>query len=206
MSGRRIARRDLTGMRFGHLVAVSDEYDDTRARFMWACKCDCGKIARVRGSSLTSGGTISCGCQRGKNGRHHATRSPEHRAFLSAKARCTRASHQQFRNYGARGIECRFPDFESFLSHIGPRPTRHHSLDRIDNDGHYEAGNVRWALPETQANNKRTNRRISHEGRRLTLAQWARLLGVPVATIKARAAKGWSARHVLATHTARREA
>jgi hypothetical protein len=60
-----------------------------------------------------------------------------------------------YRHYGARGIEFRFADFASFIEVIGPRPSADYSLDRIDNDGHYEPGNVKWSTRHEQVHNRR---------------------------------------------------
>jgi hypothetical protein len=94
--------------------------------------------------------------------------SSERDALRSAVRRCHNPRTNNYQNYGGRGITVceawREPKrgFERFLAHIGPKPTRHHSLDRIDNNGHYEPGNVRWADKQTQTSNRRpwgTNRK-----------------------------------------------
>ena len=85
--------------------------------------------------------------------------SPEYCAYRSAKDRCTRAKHPYFGNYGGRGIEFRFASFVDFLAAIGPRPALDLTLDRVDNDGHYEPGNVRWATRLQQTHNRRPRRR-----------------------------------------------
>lgn len=73
-------------------------------------------------------------------------------------ARCRRDPR-----YAGRGIQVLYESFEAFLADVGPAPSPDHSIDRIDNDGHYVAGNVRWALDDVQARNKRTTRRIQGE-------------------------------------------
>ena len=67
----------------------------------------------------------------------------EYSAYYKAKRRCTDPKNNEYHNYGARGIQFRFNSFTEFIEHIGPKPTGYF-LDRIDNDGHYEIGNVRW--------------------------------------------------------------
>lgn len=85
------------------------------------------------------------------------TDSPEYKAWWSMLERCENLSHPQYHNYGGRGI-CvvgLMRDFSTFLSEIKERPSDRHSIDRINNNGNYEVGNVRWATPIQQARNKR---------------------------------------------------
>jgi hypothetical protein len=75
------------------------------------------------------------------------------------KERCLNPEHEFFSYYGGRGITVyqEWQDsFETFYQHIGPRPTKLHSLDRINNDLGYAPGNVRWATKVEQANNRRS--------------------------------------------------
>lgn len=73
----------------------------------------------------------------------------------SARARCINGN----KNYGGRGIEFRFDSvYEAamwVINNLGVRPSPAHSIDRIDNNGHYEAGNLRWATVSEQNLNKR---------------------------------------------------
>ena len=84
----------------------------------------------------------------------------------SAKQRCTNPNSNAFADYGSRGIEFRFPSVRAFtewvLNNIGARPTTEHSLDRIDNNRHYEPGNLRWATRSEQARNKRIYKRTNN--------------------------------------------
>jgi hypothetical protein len=84
---------------------------------------------------------------------------PVYKLAHEAKRRCTVPSNPAYPRYGGRGIEWRFKDFSEFYAHIGPRPSSKHLLDRIDNDGHYEPGNVRWATPKQSLANRRPYRR-----------------------------------------------
>lgn len=89
---------------------------------------------------------------------HGMTRSPEYVAYINAMMRCTNKSREDWANYGGRGIEFRFTSFVDFLAVIGKRPSRKHTLDRIENNGHYEVGNIRWATRTQQNRNQRPKR------------------------------------------------
>lgn len=83
--------------------------------------------------------------------------SPEYRAYHHAKDRCRNPKDKGFKYYGGRRIEFRFQNFEEFIAEVGKRPSKRHSLDRKNNDGHYEIGNVRWVTRPTQMKNRRSN-------------------------------------------------
>lgn len=83
------------------------------------------------------------------------SKTPEYRAYIDAKCRCINENNQKFPWYGARGIEFRFDSFDDFIAELGDRPSANHSLDRIDNEGHYESGNIRWATKYEQVHNRR---------------------------------------------------
>lgn len=87
------------------------------------------------------------------------SQTPEYKAYRGARYRCTRPTAQAWANYGGRGIKFNFNSFEEFIAEVGSRPTPRHQIDRINNDGHYEKGNVRWVLPAVNAANKRMPKR-----------------------------------------------
>jgi hypothetical protein len=91
-------------------------------------------------------------------------KSAEYRAYHHAKERCLNPNHPKYPDYGARGIEFRFTSFEQFLQHIGPRP-QGLLLDRINNNGHYELGNVRWTDIVTSSVNRRPRTYTRRHGR-----------------------------------------
>jgi hypothetical protein len=98
--------------------------------------------------------------------------TPEYRAWQHMKNRCLNPRSQEWSNYGGRGIKVHGPwkkSFELFFEHVGekPEPKEDYSLDRIDNDGHYVPGNVRWATMEEQNRNKRRRKlgRTKPEGK-----------------------------------------
>lgn len=81
--------------------------------------------------------------------------SPEQTAYYHAKTRCTSPKCAKWKDYGGRGIEFRFTSFQQFFAYVGPRPNDLYALERIDVNGHYEIGNVKWATYSAQAVNKR---------------------------------------------------
>jgi hypothetical protein len=86
--------------------------------------------------------------------------------LAGAKQRCTNPNSIGYSNYGGRGITFDFPSVRSaaewILDNLGERPTDAHSLDRIDNNQGYKAGNLRWATREEQARNKRAYNRTQN--------------------------------------------
>lgn len=80
----------------------------------------------------------------------------EYRAYTNAKQRCLNPNHNSYAAYGGRGIEFRFTSFQEFLAEVGLRPPGM-LLDRKDNDGHYEPGNVRWVTYKQSAQNRRND-------------------------------------------------
>jgi hypothetical protein len=165
-------RKDLVGCRFGHLLVLSPaRVRDTYAT--WNCQCDCGNTAIVSTKHLTSnkegqGRTRSCGCLKTKppiNKEHGQARTGKmtriYQTWLNMKSRC-KPNHEKHRVYYDRGIavcDAWTNSFEEFyvyvITNLGLRPSRHHSLDRIDNDGNYEPGNIRWATKKQQSANQR---------------------------------------------------
>jgi hypothetical protein len=103
--------------------------------------------------------------------------SKEYRTWQRMIARCHDEDHERYHWYGARGIavcdEWR-EDFHKFLDHVGRAPTEDHTIDRIENDGNYEPGNVKWSTWREQAQNRRGNVTLTHKGLTLVLAEWAR--------------------------------
>lgn len=85
-------------------------------------------------------------------------RPRDYELWRTMRRRCYEAGRKEYPNYGGRGIRvCDrwLNSYENFIADMGPRPSRGHSLDRIDPDGDYEPGNCRWADRLIQNNNKR---------------------------------------------------
>lgn len=197
---------DISGQRFGRLVAITRTGSDAFRNATWLCRCDCGATKGVPTNPLVSGGTLSCGCQ-GRDSRvaaqtkHGMHKSSEYRIWQSMIQRCHRPSSSNYVRYGQRGIAVcdRWrKSFEAFYADMGKRP-RAHSIDRIDNSGNYEPGNCRWATQTQQCNNRRGNRILTALGRSMTVAEWSRELDIAEDVIRYRVRSGWDAERILGT-------
>ena len=155
--------KNLIGQRFGRLIVLRQAGRNRHGQVMWLCVCDCENEVIVSTNVLMRANTRSCGClyreTRGKaNTTHGMSRTREYQIYHAAKQRCTNPNNRNFADYGGRGIEFRLTSFESFFADLGLCPPGH-TLDRIDNDGHYECGNLRWATRKEQSVNRRKYRR-----------------------------------------------
>lgn len=195
-------RTNLIGQRFGKLVV--QKYVDTNkhGQSLWLCQCDCGKQKIVSSGNLRTGNTRSCGCLHNalliKNStKHGETATRLYWIWHGMKARCFNTHDSRFKDYGGRGITVcdEWISFESFRSWaLSNGYADNLTIDRVDNDGNYCPENCRWATDKQQANNRRTNRLITHNGKTQTIKQWASELGINYNTLYTRIVKyGWTA-------------
>jgi AP2 domain. len=157
---------DLSGKRFGRLFVIGrapNKGKDT----VWLCRCDCGTEKVVRGNDIKRGKIESCGCLHSemlikRNYVHgHSAKGKftyEYHSWASMIQRCENEKRNNFKYYGGRGIKVcdRWKNsFENFLEDMGPRPSKNHTLDRIDVNGNYEPSNCRWVDKSNQSRNQR---------------------------------------------------
>jgi hypothetical protein len=161
--------KDLTNQKFERLTIIRRDFN--KKRIYWICDCECGtKNLSIRGDLLRLGNTKSCGClqkekakEAGKLNRKYEEgiiKSSEYYAWSGMIQRCTNSNSESFHNYGKRGITVfnmwtGKAGFKEFYNYIGSKPDETYSLDRVNVNGNYEPGNVRWASPDVQNQNKR---------------------------------------------------
>lgn len=191
--------RNLSGQRFGRLVA--SRLVMGRKYTTWACVCDCGAECEALSTNLVRGRTASCGCFWREQicRKHGPDTSAERNSWKKMLQRCTDPENISYEYYGGKGIlVCeRWAEFSNFLSDVGARPSARHSIGRIDNDGNYEPGNVRWETPQQQANNTSQNVVLSFDGDTMTAVQWASKLNINPKIIYARRNAGWPVDRIL---------
>jgi hypothetical protein len=130
------------------------------------CRCDCGTERRVVTAHLVNGLSRSCGCLADEarvgnkhNHQHGMSKHPLYDVWCQMRRRCADPNNKDWPNYGGRGIRVYAPWLEvaTFIREIeallGTRP-KGRSIDRINNDGNYEPGNVRWATNLQQVYNR----------------------------------------------------
>lgn len=190
-------REDLTGRRFGRLTVI-EFYDHNKyGQPRWLCKCDCGNTTVVVGSDIRSGSTSSCGClwkerimeAKVTHGMSYSNVYPEYR---NMKSRCYDENAHNYKWYGGRGIKMcdRWKDdIHDFYNDVSKLPhfgEKGYTLDRIDNDGDYEPGNVRWATNSEQCNNRSSNLLYEYDGKTRTLKEISDITGIPYKTLHKR--------------------
>ena len=187
---------DITGQKFGRLTAT-----ECVGKSRWRFSCDCGGETITSSNNVKNGHTQSCGCYRreraGETHRKYGKSYTKVRnAWMKMRDRCYDPKSEQFRNYGGRGISVADiwqgeHGFKNFYAHIGEPPSPKHTLDRINTDGNYEPGNVRWSTQKVQQNNRRNNRLLTCFGRTMTASQWADDTGIDVGAILLRLDRNW---------------
>lgn len=192
---------DMAGQKFGRLTVIR-EVDNSQYRSnaaMWECRCDCGNTIVVKGVSLRTGHTKSCGCYGIDKIREFATKHGEsgtrlYQTWADMKIRCNNPNHKSYSNYGGRGISY-YSDWESFEEFrdyaIDNGYDDNLTIERIDVNVGYFPGNITFVPLGDQPSNRRNSIHITHNGVTKTLGQWASDFGINRGTAWFRYMKGY---------------
>ena len=140
---------------------------------------------------------------------HGLTKTRFYRIWGNMNSRCNRPNVPCYNRYGGRGIKLldnweKFDNFkndmyESYLSHVTEFGEKNTSIDRVNNAGHYEKKNCRWATNIEQTRNARSNRIITIGGETKLLTDWAKHFNRSLPTFHYRINQGWSEEKALIT-------
>lgn len=197
--------RNLSGQRFGRLLAIGPIARRKNGHTVYLCGCDCGHERRVTCSNLKSGHSTSCGCYQlemvsAANSTHGRSKTKLYSVWMQMRQRCYLKSAHNYKWYGGRGIKVceRWASFENFVSDMGSCPPGY-SIDRIDVDGDYEPSNCRWVSSYAQAQNTRQVRLVSFNGQTQSISEWERDLGWSPDTLGKRLRRGMSVSDAMRT-------
>lgn len=181
---------DLTGNKYNRLLVDNYVGKNKHGHPLWDCSCDCGNSLITSSGQLKQGKTKSCGCLNIEmlaernlkktievtGGEKPATSYLAYQSYMSAIDRCNNQNTPHYKYYGGSGIKVNI-SFKELLEEIGEKPNNKMSLDRIDVNGNYEKGNIRWADDTTQARNKRITKTAGVYWRADT-KKWRAYIGV----------------------------
>ena len=146
--------RDITGKRFGSLVALERVGSDKRGHSLWLFECDCGNTVINQSNKVLTGNTSTCGCRNGHGMRYARI----YRTWINMKARCSNKNEPRFKWYGAKGVRvCKewgseFKVFYEWAMKNGYADNL--TIDRIDSGGNYHPNNCRWVTNVENVKNK----------------------------------------------------
>ena len=204
----------LIGRKFGKLKVITEAPRRIVAgvpRIYYLCQCDCGNQKEILSGGLSCNGVKSCGCGIAESVRErmtthghsiHGKSTRTYNIWVKINVRCYNQKHEQYKDYGGRGIKVcdRWrASFENFLKDMGECPPNL-SIDRYpNNDGNYEPGNCRWATTGEQHRNMRTNRIVELYGFKGCFKDAAAHFNIPISTAASRLRYGWTYEQIFLT-------
>jgi hypothetical protein len=153
------------GEKIGNLIYIRDVVSLTNRRAEFICPFCNNKFTTAIGNAKTEH-TRSCGCQRANKGAktHGLSQHPLFKLWIAIRQRCCDPNHSCYHNYGGRGIlicaEWRY-DFLPFFNYVRRLDNygkSNFTLDRVNNNGNYEPGNLRWSSIHVQNANSRVQK------------------------------------------------
>lgn len=198
-------KNDFLGKKYGRLTIIrtpeskkTESNSGVTTRKYVLCRCECGNEKVISLTLVINGKTKSCGCLKKevatKTFKKHGKRNcDEYRIWAAIKQRCLNVNSSSYKNYGGRGVRvCDewINSFDIFFKDMGERPSKYHSIDRIDVMGDYCHSNCRWATDAEQARNRRTTKIISTPKGDMCIKDAAIEFGISPNTLNHRINKG----------------
>jgi hypothetical protein len=151
---------EMIGKKLWHLTVLAEAGRNKRQQVLWKCLCDCGNYTVVSGVMLRRGQTKSCGClvsiaTSRANKTHGLTGTRIYTTWAAMLARCNKPTATSYPRYGAVGVTIcdSWKSFDCFYADVAHLYKDGMQIDRIDNNGNYEPGNVRWVTPKQNIRN-----------------------------------------------------
>lgn len=205
---------DLIGKKFGRLTVIEYAGNNKHRAILWKCICDCGVLVIIKGNSLRSGKTSSCGCKQreasSKNIRafnksefhvtnghliHGGSHTDIYKIWGYMKTRCYNKNYEHYNRYGERGISvCQewvndFDVFRDWANLNGYKAGL--EIDRKDNDRGYSPDNCKWSTRKEQVGNRINTVFLTRDGKTKTLIEWCEIFKINYKLAHARYRKGW---------------
>jgi hypothetical protein len=186
---------NIIGVKFNKLTVIKEhEKKNSSKDCLYECLCDCGNIKITTSGALRNNLTQSCGCYN-SNIKHGDWNLRIRRIWVNMKKRCCNINNPQYLHYGGRGIFI----CDEWLNYFVFKQWSYENgyndfltIERLDNNMGYSPKNCKWATYKEQANNKRSNHFITHNGKTKTISQWADFYNINQIILKRRLGLGWS--------------
>lgn len=176
---------DITGNKYGMLSVLRRVQNAPNGVARWECKCDCGNVVIVRGGNLKNGAVKSCGCLRHDIGArtktHGMSKTRLYQTWANMKERCCCKNNPAYGTYGGRGIMIcddwnnSFEAFAKWALSNGYQDDL--TIERIDYNKGYTPENCKWISKSDQANNRRSNVKITFNNETHNLSEWCKMYG-----------------------------
>lgn len=172
---------NLTGRRFGRLLAVRPHLKKGSNGAVWECRCDCGNTIIVPAHNLLVSGIKSCGCWKEERNKRRESRTRLYKIWQNMKNRCLNSNVKGFVNYGGRGIKIcdDWMDYWKFKDWaINNGYTNNLTIERINVNGNYCPENCKWITLSEQTLNKRNSVLYDYKGKTITLVELSKITGL----------------------------
>lgn len=194
-------QRNLIGCKFGKLIVIESCGKGKDGHYYSMVECECGARYLTPDTELIYGRRSSCKKCSKPRMTHGKTNTKLFEVWQSMKQRCYDKNHQNYEDYGGRGIivcdEWK-SDFQAFYDWAMANGYADKlTIDRVDVNGNYEPSNCRWANKIVQANNKRNNHLIEYKGKTYTIAELSRKHNIGYSCLYMRIQEGWDIERAL---------